>query len=534
MSARRIEADIAIVGSGITAVLMAAKLADQTRKSIAVIEAGGATTPFAERMRARQRYLDYDESPWQRDHFDDQNALGVAYGFSPDMHVGGLAMHWGGVTPRYSPDDFKLKSMHGVFEDWPISYDDLDPFYQEAEERMGICGEQGPPAMDPRGKPFPMPALPLSYSLAQLKDWAAKAGITMWSQPSAKNSVPRDGRAQCQRCDTCYPVCPTGAKYSPEWTLDALVKSNRVQLHANVLVRRVHADAANGRITHLTGNSTLPEGGEVEVHATQFVLAGGFTWTAHLLLLSAAGKFANGIANRSGHVGQYLCGHRNINAHIELPLHLPPGLNAQHSLVSKQFMRVPRAPRYLRHDLRVWESSVGREARWRDDGGKLLLGSAVLADWKQRTTKGAARVRAYYDVLPARESQLTLDAGTKNRFGDPMPRLRFMDHPVSRENQGHVDATIKARFEGMAKAGGGRIVSMQASANDIGQEHPGGGCRMGDDPATSVVDRWGRAHDHENLWIGGAPVNVTASCCNGTLTFVALGLRTADAVARAS
>ncbi|MBI3789762.1 MAG: GMC family oxidoreductase [Gemmatimonadetes bacterium] len=534
MSARRIEADIAIVGSGITAVLMAAKLADATKKSIAVFEAGGDTTPFADRMKARQRFLDYNESPWQRDHFDDQNALGVAYGFSPDMHVGGLAMHWGAVTPRYSPDDFKLKSLHGVFEDWPISYDDLDPFYQEAEERMGVSGEQGPPAMDPRGKPFPMPALPLSHNLQQLRAWTEKAGIAMWSQPSAKNSVARDGRNVCQRCDTCYPVCPTGAKYSPDWTINALVAAKRVQLHTNVLVRRVVADPKTGRITHLTGNSTLADGAEVEVHASQFVLAGGFTWTAHLLLLSAGGAFPNGIANRSGHVGAYLCGHRNINAHIELPLTLYPGMNGQHSLVSKQFMRVPRAPQYLRHDLRVWESSVGRDARWRDEGGKLLLGSDLLADWKARTKNGAARVRAYYDVLPAKESALTLDTGTKNRFGDPMPRLAFRDHPVTKAVQAHTDETIKARFAAMAKAGGGKIVSMQNSSNDIGQEHPGGGCRMGDDPATSVVDKWGRAHDHENLWIGGAPVNVTASCCNGTLTFAALGLRTADAVSRAT
>ena len=531
---RRIEADIAIVGSGITAVLMAAKLAESTKASITILEAGGDTTPFAERTKARQRFLDYNESPWKADHLDDQNAVGTAYGFSPDMHVGGLAMHWGGVTPRYSPDDFKLKSMHGVFEDWPISYEDLDPFFQEAEERMGIAGEQGPPAIDPRGKPFPLPALPLSHNLQQLRAWTEKAGIAMWSQPSAKNSQPYDGRAMCQRCDSCYPVCPTGAKYSPEFTLDKLVASKRVTLNTHVLVRRVIADAKTGRITHLTGNSTMADGEEVEVHAKQFVLGGGFAWTAHLLLLSTSTAFPNGVANRSGHVGKYLAGHRNINAHIELPLTLYPGMNGQHSLVSKQFMRVPRSARYLRHDLRVWESSVGRDARWRDDHGNVLLGSALLGDWKERAKKGAARVRAYYDVLPDKASELTLDAGTKNRFGDPMPRMTFRDHPTSAALKGHSEASIKALFERMATTGGGRVINMDASANDIGQEHPGGGCRMGDNPATSVVDGWGRAHDHPNLWIGGAPTNVTASCCNGTLTFAALGLRTAAGVARDS
>ena len=99
------------------------------------------------------------------------------------MHVGGLAMHWGGVTPRYSPEDFRIRSLYGIGDDWPFSYDDLDPFYQEAEERMGVAGEQGPAAMDPRGKPYPLPALPVNYNLAQLQQWATAAGITVWSTP---------------------------------------------------------------------------------------------------------------------------------------------------------------------------------------------------------------------------------------------------------------------------------------------------------------------------------------------------------------
>ena len=99
-------ADIVIVGSGITAALMAASLAEKTTKSILVVEAGKPTTPFAERVLARERWRAYGESPWKQDHLDDQNATGTTWGFSPSMNVGGLAMHWGGVSPRYSPEDF--------------------------------------------------------------------------------------------------------------------------------------------------------------------------------------------------------------------------------------------------------------------------------------------------------------------------------------------------------------------------------------------------------------------------------------------
>jgi quinoprotein glucose dehydrogenase len=525
------ETDICIVGSGITAALMAAHLAEKTTRAILVVEAGKPTTPFAQRTEARKRYLAYGESPWKQDHLDDQNATGTTWGFSPSMNVGGLAMHWGGVSPRYSPEDFRTRSMYGVGTDWPYSYDELDPFYQEAEERMGVAGEQGPVALDPRGKPYPLPPLPVNYNLAQLQQWATAQGITTWSTPSAKNSVPRDGRAQCQRCDSCYPVCPTGAKYSPDFTYDALVASRRITLLTSTLVRRLEADPKTGRITRATGNRTDAAGAPVEIRAKQFVLAAGFVWSPHLLLLSRSDAYPNGLANRSGLVGRYLAGHRNVNAYLQLPLDLYPGINVQHSLVSKQFMRAPRSARYLRHDLRIWESSVGREPRLRGDDGALLFGDALLDDWKTRARGATARVRAYYDVLPDRDSMLALDDTRTNRFGDAMPRVAFKDAPESAALREWQEEQLRELFRRMAKAGGGEILRMENSANDLGQEHPAGGCRMGTDPMQSVVNADGRAHDHENLWVAGAPAQPSASCCNGTLTFVAVGLKTAAAVA---
>jgi len=529
---RTIETDILIVGSGITAAMVAAHLAEHTTREITVIEAGRPTTPLPARTEARARYLAYGESPWRNDHLDDQDAFGTTWGFSPSMTVGGLAMHWGGVTPRYSPEDFKVRSLYGVGTDWPFSYDDLDPFYQEAEERIGIAGEQGPPALDPRGKPYPMPPLPVNYNLAQLQKWAAGAGIQVWSTPSAKNSVVRAGRAQCQRCDTCYPVCPTGAKYTPDWTWDALVASRRVTLITETLARRLIADAKSGRIVRATGNRTDASGAPVTIEAKTFVLAAGFVWSPHLLLLSRDAAYPNGLANRSGLVGRYLAGHRNVNAYLRLPLVLYPGINLQHSLVSKQFMRVPRSARYLRHDLRIWESTVGREARLRDDAGRPLLADAMLVDWQRRAKGATARVRGYYDVIPDRNSALTLDAGHRNRFDDPMPSLDFRDAPESAALRGWQESQLRELFTRMAKSGGGEILRMENSKDDQGQEHPAGGCRMGNDPATSVVDAWGRAHGHENLWVAGAPTQVSAGCCNGTLTFAAVGLRTAAAIAR--
>jgi len=262
---------------------------------------------------------------------------------------------------------------------------------------------------------------------------------------------------------------------------------------------------------------------QVTFRAKQFVVAAGYVWSAHLLLLS-------GVANKSGTVGKYLAGHRNQQAFIELPIKLYPGINGQHSLVTKQFMRTPPDARYLRHDLRVWESSYDRSPRLRDSGNAIMLGDDIMRDWRDRTKTGVARVRAYYDVIPDRESSLTLDSSRRNAWGDPLPRLAFKDAPESAAVRSYSDDTIKALFEKMARAGNGKVIRNEEDDGGF-LDHPAGGCRMGNDASSSVVDGWGRTHDHENLFVVGAPTCVSASCANATLTFCALSLRSAVEIA---
>lgn len=518
---RVIESDICIIGSGISAAMAADRLAAERRATIVVVEGGDEAAPLAERARLRQRYLDYGEDPWPRDHIEGMEVDGIQ---SRSMGVGGLAMHWGGVTPRFSPDDFRLRSMHGVGDDWPISYEELEPFYQEAEERMGVSGEQGPPEMDPRMKPFPMPPLPLTYNLAILKEVAARADIPMWSQPSAKNSVAYGGRAACCRNDTCTPICPIGAKYSPDFTWNALRAGGSVRLYPRTLVRRLVPAAGSSRIERAVAVDRDHPNEPVEFRARTFVVAGGYVWSSWLLLVSADSRFPDGLANRSGLVGRYLTGHRNVSAFIELPVRLYPGINTEHSLLTKKFMRPGKLDRYVRHDLRLWESDFGRRPRLRDDGGRALLGDEILDDWRARTARGVARIRAYYDVIPGRDSALTLDGSRRDAWGDPLPRLAFRDAPVSRELRGWTEAHLGELFRRVARAGGGRIL---ASRSDDFQDHPAGGCRMGEDPDSSVVDSWGHTHDHENLFVIGAPTSVSGSCANATLTFCALARRAA-------
>jgi glucose dehydrogenase len=523
------ECDICIIGGGISAALLAQKVAElRPGISMIIVEAGPRLFDFENRMARRQRMLEYGENAWPGDAIDDQAGDGI---ISRTMAVGGSAMHWGGVTNRFSAEDLRLKSLYGLAVDWPLEWTDLETHYCEAERRIGVAGEPSPLAEDRMSQPYPMPPMPLSWNLLQLKAWAEKSGIPFWGTPQAKNTVPYDGRAVCQRCNTCE-ICPTGARYSPDFTFKQLLDAKRIALHDNVLVRRLVPAEHGGHSPRIVAAQAVhrdrPEQA-LEYRARTFVLASGYAWSPHLLLLSASSRFPKGLGNRSGLVGRYMTGHSFISAQIELDAEIYPGMNEQHSLISRQFFRCAKDQPYVRHDLRVWESASGRQPRLRDGAGKLLMGDALLADWRSRTRRGAARIRMYYDVHPDATSSLTLDPERKNRFGDPLPRIAHALDTPTNARLAATETHIRALFDRLAKASNGRVMGVTKGEY---LDHPCGGCRMGADPATSVCDSFGRTHDHENLFVIGAPTLPTGGCTNGTLTFAALTLRSAPAVAR--
>src|SRR5262249_10954353 len=269
----------------------------------------------------------------------------------------------------------------------------------------------------------------------------------------------------------------------------------------------------------------------IDYRAKTFVIASGYCWSSHLLLLSQSGRFPNGLANSSGLVGRYMNGHKFINATANIDDQTFPGQNMTHSLISGEFFRCPADKPFVRHDTRVWESSAGRDPRLRSPDGRLLLADELMADWRSRTKGSSVRLRAYVDVHPSADSRLTLDPSKKNRYGDPMPKIEHRLDDATRARETSTRAHVQGVFATLAMASNGRIVN-----NSEGDylDHPGGGCRMGTDPAASVCDSFGRTHDHENLFVVGAPTTPTGGCTNGTLTFVALTLRSAEEIARTS
>ena len=458
-SSNVVETDVCILGAGITSAMVAEKLAEETDADILVVEAGNEIFNLSERFDHRARFLDYGGNPWPDDHIRGQTARGIQ---SRTMAVGGLALHWGGVTPRFTPEDFRLRSMYGVGDDWPIDYDELEPFYQEAEERIGVAGEQGPDGYDVRSQAYPMPPMPLSHNLVRLKEWAERSGIPFWSNPVAKTTAPYRGRNVCQRCDSCN-ICPTGAKYTPDLTFQRLLAENRISLRARTLVRRLELAQDSDRIAEAVALDRDRPDQPVRIRAGLFVLATGYVWSPHLLLLSRSERFPNGLANRAGNVGRWVTGHRDVSAFAEVPFRLYPGMFDNHSLLSKRFQRPGPLDRYVRHDLRVWDSSYRRGPRLRDDEGQLFMGDALLDDWRSRTHTGVTRMRSYYDVIPDRESRIDLDSGLSNEWGDPMPRITLVDAPESAALRPHTERSIRGVFDRIVGAGGGRILSSSAS-----------------------------------------------------------------------
>jgi len=522
------ESDVCVIGGGITAAMLIERMANlKPGLRITVVEAGRSIFDRENRGSYHRRALDYGEHPWHDDYIEDQQAKGM---ISMTMAVGGQALHWGGACNRFSEEDLRLKSLYGLADDWAIDWPELEKYYVQAEHRLNVAGDPSPYPEDRRSGPYRQPAMPLSYNLQVLKKWAEHSGLKFSPLPMSRNvSGPFDGRGACGLYDTCGDVCPTGARYSPDYTYQQLIAAKQVTLHDRMLVRKLVLSEGRDTIAAAHGYHQERPNEVMEYRARLFVLASGQCWSPHLLLLSANPRFPNGIANRSGTVGRYMAGHKFISAQATIDDETFPGQNMTHSLISREYFRCPNNKPFVRHDTRVWESAAGKEPRLRSGEGRLLLGDELLDEWRSRALKGSSvRLRTYYDSHPSADSRLTLDPASKNRYGDPMPKIEHQLDAPATAREGDTLAHCTGVFERMVKASNGRLTATPTVSTYW--DHPAGGCRMGTDPARSVVDSYGRTHDHENLFVIGAPTLPTGGCTNGTLTFVALSLRSANRI----
>ncbi|HEX4747948.1 MAG TPA: GMC family oxidoreductase [Bryobacteraceae bacterium] len=520
----RIECDVCIIGGGISAALLSQKLSElKPGLDVVVVEAGKRLFDVEQRMNYRRRAILYGENPWPGDWIPDQAAEGIV---TRTMAVGGSAMHWQGHINRFSEEDLRLKSMYGLAVDWPLSWPELERYLCEADRRIGVSGGPSPHPEDKPSRPYPMAAMPLTYNLIEIRRWAERSGLPFYGVPRAVNTQAYGGRPECQRCGTCT-MCPIGARYSPDFTYKQLLAAKKIRLHDQTLVRRlIPHDTGNTIVTAEAVRADKPNE-KIEYSARVFVIASGYAWTPHLLLLSANNRFSNGLANSSGLVGRYMTGHKFMTALIEVDKKLYPGMNEPHPIISRQFFRCPADKPFVRYDIQIFEAAS--RPRLFGTNGDVLFGDNLLNDWRSRSRRGIARVRMYYDSHPSRDSRLTLNSEMRNRFGDPMPRIV---HKLDEAAETREDAThqhIQNIYQQIASANDCKILSTNVANY---QDHPSGGTRMGFNRQESVCDSYGLTHDHPNLYVVGAPTLPTGGCTNATITFSALTLRSAERLAQ--
>jgi glucose dehydrogenase len=226
--------------------------------------------------------------------------------------VGGSTWHWAAATWRFLPNDFRLRSLYGVGRDWPISYDDLEPYYLQAEREMGICGPD-PTDEDlgsPRSAPYPMPPLPLSYMDQEFKRRLNETGeFLVTTEPVARNSFVYDGRPQCCGNNNCMPICPIAAQYSGNMHA-VKAEAAGAELIPDAVVHAIEMDA-EGRMA-VAVRYRRPDGSDHRISARRIVLAANGIEIPKLMLMSATERLPDGVGNSSDQVGRNLMDHPGV------------------------------------------------------------------------------------------------------------------------------------------------------------------------------------------------------------------------------
>lgn len=450
----------------------------------------------------------------------------------PQM-VGGGTVHWQGWLPRFTPNDFRLRSVAGEVPgtslvDWPISYEDLEPYYTKVEWAFGVSGHAGANRFEgPRSKGYPCPPMPMSRYAEKFHTGCAALGWNSFPTPQAALSQPFNGRpATVLSAFAQQHGDPSGTRSSAlNVFIPDAVATGRYDLRADSYVRELRVDE-RGRIA-----SAVYEDADGTVHeqeADVFVLACGAVETARLLLLSASARFPNGLANGSDLVGRNVTFHEYSAAvgTFEDPIHAWAG-GGYVSASSFQFYE---------HD----------ESRGFVGGGHIAaagVGIPLPINWglPGRPTWGqeAKEVdRRYFDHsmavamvvhdMPQHDNRVELDDSVLDAWGLPVARITLSPHDNDLA-MGRFLIDRNAEILEAAGASGVDKVYIDRITGNCSHQH--GTARMGHDPATSVLDANCRAHEVDNLFVVDGAAFPTGTGANPTLTIMANAWRVAEHIA---
>jgi choline dehydrogenase-like flavoprotein len=428
--------------------------------------------------------------------------------------VGGSTIHYGAQWARMRPVDFKVRSAEGVGDDWPIAYEELLPFYERMDREMNVSGIGGDPAYPPGAAP-PLPPLPIGKIGRRAAEGMNELGWHWWPAAHAIPSRATETQAQCARRGTCMFGCPEGAKGSTDLTLwPAAIKSG-AKLLTGARVREITTNG-NGLAT---GAVYLDrDGNEQRQEADVVVVAANGVGTPRLLLLS-------GLANSSGLVGKRLMLHPYMSVLGIYDEDLESWLGPWGTpLLSLQFADTDESrgfPRGAQWDVMPIGGPMLALARYDGRPFEERWGPAIHG-LVERTLGRAFDWGIGIEDLPSEEHMVALDPELKDPDGIPAPRIRYRIDEHARANLDFQLARAKEAHEAA-----GAIDTLVTDWSAWGW-HLLGTCRMGDDRATSVVDRNGRAHDVPNLYVVDGSVFVTSGPQPPTATIAANALRCAE------
>jgi len=448
--------------------------------------------------------------------------------------VGSGTVSYGAMAWRFMPEDFKMKTTYGqvkgsTLEDWPISYDDLEPYYEKAEWEIGVAGDDSQsPYAPPRSKPQPMPPFPYNKEARILKQAAQRLGLHPYPIPMLRNSIPYGGRPKCYKFRTCVGfACPVNAKGGTHNTaIPTALATGNCELRINCVVSEI---LVNGQ-GKITGVSYFDDKNKKQTQSADIIIvSASATETPRLLLNSKSKFFPNGIGNENDWVGRNLQGHAYSGAFgifdEDMFDDCGPGASlaigdySHHNpdiigggVLCNEFTRLP----YMFSGIRPPGS-----ARW----------GAEHKKFQQENYKRVATVFGPYQEIPNFNARIDVDPEVKDFWGIPVARLSGAGHQKDAEGTAFMAEKADAWLKEAGAIQTWKRGVIKGRRGLSGGQHQAGTCRMGNDPETSVCNKFGRVHSGSNLFVADGSLHVTNGGFNPVLTIMALGYRVGGYIA---